>query len=179
MIRTGQGKAAAVALAIAMAFALAGCASLPRGVAEPVPPASTPRFDPLAFFTGDLVGKGGLKKVASARETTRVESHGRVENGVLTLVQEIHEGSKPAHTRSWTMREVSPDHYTGTLTDAQGPVTLETDGNRLHIAFTMKGGLPTEQWLTLALDGRRAYNVMKVRKLGVVVAVLVEDIRKL
>lgn len=164
--------------ALAQAFALASCATLPKGVAEPVPLASGPRFDPLEFFSGELVGKGRLKKVFSAPQATLVESHGHIDNGVLTLTQVMHVGSKPAKTRTWSMRETGPDHYAGTLTGAQGPVTLETHGNRLHIVFKMKGGLPAEQWLTLSPDGRRAYNVMKVRKLGMVVAVLVEDIRK-
>lgn len=42
----------------------------------------------------------------------------------------------------------------------------------------MKGGLPTEQWLILAADGRSAHNTMVVKKLGMRVAVLEEEIVK-
>ena len=52
------------------------------------------------------------------------------------------------------------------------------EGNRLHLAFTTKGGLKVQQWLTLAADGRSAHNVLVVTKLGMRVAVLVEEIVK-
>jgi hypothetical protein len=42
----------------------------------------------------------------------------------------------------------------------------------------MKGGLPTDQWLTLAADGRSAHNIMVVKKFGAGVAVVHEEIRK-
>lgn len=163
-------------LAPMLALALGGCAATPAPIAPPIPPAAAPRFDPLAFFTGDLEGKGRLKKAFSRTEDTLVESRGRMDGGLLHLTQVIHEGSKPARIREWTMRQVAPGRYTGTLTDAKGPVSVETQGNRLHIAFIMKGGFPTEQWLTLSPDGTRAHNVMAVRKFGLRVAVLVEDI---
>lgn len=68
--------------------------------------------------------------------------------------------------------------FTDALVGAEGPVTGELEGNRLYLHFTMKGGFPVEQWLTLSADGQRAYNVMKVRKMGITVAVMVEDIRR-
>lgn len=160
--------------------ALTACASPPPLPAPPIAAAAQPRFDAIAFFAGRSEGKGRLAKAFSATVPTRVESRGTVTDGVLHLVQTIHEGAKPARTREWAIREDRPGHYTGTLSDAAGPVTGETLGNRLHLAFTMKkGGLPTEQWLTLSPDGRRAYNVLTVRKFGLTVAVLSEDIRRL
>lgn len=161
---------------LALSLALTGCATTPQGYAPAIAPAASPHFDPLAFFTGELEGKGRLKKAFSGIETTLVESRGAVENGTLRLVQVVREGNKPARTREWTIRQVGPDRYEGTLTDAASPVTIETRGNRLHIAFTMKGGFPTEQWLTLSPDGSRAHNVLIVRKFGLRVAVLTEDI---
>ena len=108
----------------------------------------------------------------------RVEGYGTLEGGVLTLEQRVHEGDKPVRTRSWTIRETAPGRYAGTLTDASGPVEGEADGNRLTLRYTMEGGFPVEQVLTLSADRTRAYNVLKVRKLGVTVAVLAEDIRR-
>lgn len=160
------------------AFALAACASTPELDVPPVPAAAAPRFDALAFFAGRTEGHGRLSKVFSGTVPVRVEGSGEMRGGVLHLTQVVREGDKPARTRSWTMREDRPGHYVGSLTDADGPVTGETSGNRLHLAFTMDG-MPVEQWLTLSADGRRAYNVLKVRKFGLTVAVLSEDIRKL
>lgn len=165
-------------MVLALVAALPGCVSTPRGVSEPIAAAPQPRFDALAFFTGHSEGRARLKKIFSAPVDVHVVSDGRVEDGTLHLVQTVQEGAKPARHRSWTMRETSPGHYRGTLSDAAGEVTGETEGNRLHLSFTMKGGFPTQQWLTLSPGGHRAHNVMKVRKLGLTVGVLVEDIRR-
>lgn len=169
-------RRAALLLAVAV---LPGCVATPRFDAAPVAPAATPRFDALAFFTGRLAGEGRLRKAFGAAETTRVESVGRVEGGTLHLHQIVHEGTKPARARDWLIREVAPGRYGGTLSDAAGPVTGESSGNRLHLAFAIKGGLRVDQWLTLAPNGRSAANVLSVRKLGITVAALAETIRKL
>ena len=165
--------------AMLLPLALAGCAHTPRIAATPIAPAAQPTFDVFAFFSGSSEGEGRLSKAFSGTVRTQVESSGKVRDGALHLTQRIREGDKPLRTREWVIRRDGPGHYTGTLTDAEGPVTGEVEGNRLHIAFTMKGGLPTDQWLTLSPDGMRAYNVMKVRKFGLTVAVLSEDIRKI
>ena len=158
---------------------LAGCATLPPFATPPVAPAEQPRFDPLVFFEGRLVGEGRLDTMMSGTVPVRVESAGRVEGGVLRLEQTIHEGDKPPRTREWTMRRAGPGRITGTLTDAEGPVAGTIEGNRLHLSFPMEDGLQAEQTLTLAPDGRSASNVMKVRMMGVTVAALSETIRNL
>ena len=141
-------------------------------------PASAPRFDALAFFSGHTLGTGSLKKIMSRSEETRVHGTGHVEDGTLVLDQIVTEGDKAAKHRTWHIRQDAPGHYSGTLSDASGPITGEVEGNLLHLVFTMKGGLATEQWLTLAPDGRSAHNVMVVKKLGLDVAVLDEEIVK-
>lgn len=159
--------------------ALAACASTPHLDVRPVPLAAQPKFDPIAFFSGRTIGRGRLQKILSRSLDTLVEGRGTADHRTLHLEQEVHEGDKPVKRRTWVIAEMSPGNYTGTLTDAEGAVTGETQGNQLHLSFTMKGGLRTEQWLTLSTDGQRATNVMKVRKLGVTVAVLSEEIRRL
>lgn len=141
-------------------------------------PAPVPRFDALTFFSGQTLGTGSLKKILSSTERTVVHGTGQVDHGTLVLEQTVQEGDKSETRRTWRIREDAPGHYVGTLTDAAGPIKGEVDGDRLHLAFTMKGGLPTDQWLTLAADGRSAYNIMVVKKFGVSVAVLHEEIRK-
>ena len=147
--------------------------------AAPSAPAEAPAFPLVRFFEGRTEGRGVLKVMLKAPVPIRVESVGRVEpDGTLVLVQKIEEGKKPARTRSWRMREVSPGRYVGPLTDAVGPAEAEAKGNRLRISYRMKGGLDVEQWLTLAPGGRSAHNVMKVGKFGLPFATLEETIRK-
>lgn len=140
--------------------------------------APAPSFDAFSFFSGRTLGTGRLKTILSGVEQTEVHGSGRMDDGTLVLDQIVREGTKPARHRTWHIRQDSPSRYSGTLTDASGPIIGYADGNRLHLAFTMKGGLPTEQWLTVAADGRSAHNLMIVKKFGLCVAVLDEDIRK-
>ena len=147
--------------------------------APQVPSAAKP-FDAIRFFDGRTEGQGVLKVALRSPATIRVQSRGRVQtDGTLSVRQTVSEGDKPARTREWRIRELSPGRYAGTLSDASGPVAGEAVGNRLHLRFRMKGGLDAEQWLTLAPGGRSAHNVMRVRKFGLTVASLDETIRKL
>lgn len=144
---------------------------------EPVSPA--PLFDALAFFDGRAEGVASLKVIFAAAHTIRVHSHGvRQTDGSLVLDQIVEEAGKKPRTRQWHIRETSPNHYAGTLSDAASAITGETSGNRLHLHFTMKGGMDTNQWLTLAPDGQSAHNIMVVRKLGLTLAVLDETITR-
>ena len=157
-----------------VSLALTACVATP----QIAPPAAAPTFEPLVFFSGRTLGIGRLKKIMSASEQTTVHGTGHVENDTLVLEQTVEEGRNPIKQRTWHIRRDVDGRYSGSLTDAIGPITGEAEGNRLHLAFTMKGGLPTEQWITLAADGRSAHNIMIVTKLGLRVAVLDEEIRK-
>ncbi len=137
-------------------------------------------FDAIRFFDGKTEGEGVLKVALRSPTAIRVQSRGRIEtDGTLSVRQTVSEGGKPARSREWRIRELSPGRYAGTLSDASGPVVGEAVGNRLRLRFRMKGGLDAEQWLTLAPGGRSAHNVMRVRKFGLTVASLDETIRKL
>ena len=171
-------RAGALAAALLGATALGGCVSAPRLPAAPVAAAPQPVFDPLTFFTGTLTGEARLAKLFSKTVPVRVESNGRVVDGALHLHQVVHEGDKPARERDWVIRQTGPGRYAGTLSDAAGPITGVVEGNRLILDFEMDGGLKAHQVLTLSSDGQRARNVMTIRKLGLRVAVLTEDIRK-
>jgi hypothetical protein len=97
---------------------------------------------------------------------------------VLLLDQTVTEGDKPPRARQWRLVEVAPGRYEGTLTDAIGPVRGEARGNLLVLEYTMEGSFKVRQELTLAPDGMRADNRLKVSQLGITEAVLAEDIRK-
>lgn len=155
---------------------LSGCVATPR-VAPP--DSAAPTFRVSEFFSGRLQGDGVLKVMMSGSRKIRVSSVGRPQpDGSVVLDQEIDEEGKPARTRSWRLREVAPGRYAGTLSDADGPVTGEAIGDRLHLSFRMRGGMDVDQWLTLAPGGRSARNILRVRKFGMTVAALDENIRK-
>jgi hypothetical protein len=142
--------------------------------------AATPVFQPLRFFEGRTEGQGQVKVVFKSPYGVRVHGWGRIDaSGALVLVQDAHEEGKPPRQRNWHIRETAPGRYAGTLSDATGPVKLEVIGGRFHIKFRMKGGLGVEQWLTAAPDGASVHNSMVIRKFGIKVATLEEQIRKL
>lgn len=170
-----NGASSRRGLPIGCLFALA----LSAGASQPVY-ASARSFDVVGFFEGRTEGQARLKVIFKSPKSVRVQSRGRkLADGGLLLVQDIAEEGKPRRTREWRMREVSPGRFSGTLSDAGGPVVGEVQGNRFHVRYAMKNGLNAEQWLTLQPDGRTVRNVMHVTKLKLRVATLEETIRKL
>lgn len=178
----------ALALLAPLALLPGACVSTPEGL-PPIAAAETPRFDPFVFFLGPSTGSGTLSKALSADVPIRVESRGRIEvephheaswddapTNVLVLDQVIREGDKRPRKRQWRLTEIAPGYYEGSLTDAIGPVTGRSEGNRLVLEYRMKGSFQVRQELTLSPDGQRAANVLKVSQLGVTVAVLAEEI---
>ena len=155
-----------------LALALTGCTSIR------LPAAEQASLDPIAFFTGRTFGTGTLNVVLSGSTPIAVESVGRPEPGGLLLRQTIREGDQPPRVREWRIRRVAPGRYTGTLTEAEGPVTLTTRGPRALIRYRMKDGLAVEQQLALQADERTILNDLLVSKWGVRVARLSETIRK-
>ena len=143
--------------------------------AAPAPP---PEFDAIRFFTGATRGEGRFKVVLRAGQSVHVDGRGRLDGDTLVLEQTVtREGTVPK-PRQWRIRRAGPGRYTGTLTDARGPITGETEGDRLHLRYTSTGGFAVEQRLTLAPDGRSAQNHLTAKKFGVAVATLDETITK-
>lgn len=161
---------------MAAVLLLGGCAGLGETGRFAAP---SPRFEPARFFAGASHGEARLKILFRAPQRVTVDSVGRVgADGVLLLDQHIRQGDAPVRERRWRIRPDGPGRYVGTLTDAEGPVTGEVAGNRLHLRFRARGGLDMEQWLFLEPGGQVARNRMVVRKLGLTVAVLDEVIRR-
>jgi len=158
----------------AAALSLSGCAT-----AVQLPAAANARFDPVAWFTGVSHGDGTLHKLLSSPVRTSVDSVGRPDGaGGMILDQTLREPGKPPRKREWVMRPVGQNRFTGTLTDASGPVDLTVTGARAIIRYPMKGGLEVRQQLALQSDGRTLLNRLSVRKFGLEVAHLDETIRK-
>ena len=155
-----------------MALALAGCSVPPEA------PSPQPLFDPVAFFTGRTHGEGIIDPLVGAKSRLRVDSVGHADRGGILLVQRIEEGTKPARIRRWRLKPVAPGRYGGWLTDAEGAISAERDGNTLAIRYRTPAGLDVEQMLTLRPDRRTVGNRMTIRKWGLPVARVKERITK-
>jgi hypothetical protein len=142
-------------------------------------PGSGPGLDPIHFFTGRTHGQGELDKLLSSPAKLVVDSVGKRQGDMLVLDQTIREGAKPPRIRRWTIKRISPSSYTGSLTDADGPVHVTVEGPRAQIRYTMPGGLKVDQQLTLQGDGRTLVNRLQVTKFGLRVATVNETISKL
>lgn len=160
--------------ALTAVCATSGCVSSDHFASAQTP---APVFDPVVFFTGHTEGHGSLAVALRRRKPTLVDGHGVVtSDGGIDLAQDVRQGDgKPTH-RTWHLRRIASGRYTGTLSDARGPVVGEVEGNCFHLRFSMKGGLRAQQWLYLQPGGQMARNWMIVTKFGVPVAHLEEAI---
>ncbi len=77
------------------------------------------------------------------------------------------------------MKPVGQGRWSGTMTDAVGPVSAEQVGNRFRFRFSMKDSVGVEQWLTPLPGGKSAKNEATIRKHGFVVGHSNGIIRKL
>jgi hypothetical protein len=142
--------------------------------------ADKPKLDMLAFFAGKTHAENVMKVVLKKPVPLIVDSiGGKGDRGDFVLIDTVHEGDKPARQRKWIMRQAGPDHFSGTLTDAVGPVDVQIDGDMALIRYMMKGGLKIEQHLKLAADGRSLSNQVVAKKLGMKFAHVEGTVRKL
>lgn len=161
---------------VALALSVAGCVSSPPHTMLTKP---APVFSPQAFFDGETIGDGTLKTDFSGAKRVHVVGHGHLEqDGTLVLEQRVEEGRKAARTRTWNIRPAGGGKFTGTLSDAEGPVSAFVRGNLLHIRFKAKGNLEIEQWMYLQAGGNVVLNRMAVRKFGITIAALIETISR-
>ena len=134
---------------------------------------------PQRFFVGSTIGDGVLKVALTPPRRMHVSGSGRLLfDRTLVLSQTVAIEDRPIRTREWHLREITPGHFEGTLTEASGPVTGEIVDGRLHLRYPMKGSVIADQWLTLEPDGRTAHNHMLISKFGIPVAKLDETIRR-
>jgi len=143
-------------------------------------PPKAAKFDPVAFFTGKTRGSGMLTKFLSGTRRVSDSNVGTVrEDGMLVLDQTVDVVGEKVRIRKWQLRETAPGQFTGTLSDANGPVTAKLTDTVLRITYTLtEGNMAVEQVITLLPDGQSAHNVMKVRRLGITFATLEGTIRK-
>ena len=137
-------------------------------------------LDMLAFFAGRTHSDSILKVVLKRPVKLIVDSvGGKGDRGDFVMIDTVHEGDKPARQRKWIMKQAGPNHFTGSLTDASGPVDIQVDGDTATITYMMKGGLKVEQQLQLQRDGRTLSNRVTAKKLGMKFARVEGSVRKL
>lgn len=149
--------------------------SMPSALATP-----DPRLDLMAFFTGRSHADN-VMKVAFHRATPLIVDSvgGKGDRGDFVLIDTVHEGDKPVRMRKWIMREAAPGHFTGSLSDAVGPVDIVLNGNSAIVQYVMKGGLHVRQQMDLLADGKTLANHVVVKKFGLKFASVEGKIRKL
>lgn len=134
------------------------------------------RFTPQAGFGGASQGNGTLKFLFGKPRPYRVQSDGRVlADGTFRLDQTVWFQGEPPRHRHWILTTVQPGEYTGSLSDASGSVTGQTDGARLTLRYRLKGPLVMHQTLDMKPDGT-IDNVGRITLLGIPVGHLQETI---
>ena len=160
------------------AFAPAALLAAASLFAAPAAAASTD--GPMQFFEGRTEGSGTIRTVLGKPYRTRSVGHGRFEpDGTMVFVQRVVDDGKPPHERRWKIRQTGPRHFSGTMSEALGPVKIEEVGGRFRFRFRMKGNLSVEQWLVPLAGGTAARNTLTIRKFGVKVATSEGMLRKL
>jgi hypothetical protein len=147
--------------------------------AAPAPAPAPALPGPEQFFVGHTQGVGTVRVIIAGAHGVRDRSHGRIEpNGALLLDQVVEEEGKPARRRVWRLVRVGANRFTGTISDARGPVTGDVSGNVLHLSYRSMEGPSVEQWITVHPGGRAAHNRMVFRRFGMTVATLEAVIRR-
>ena len=141
--------------------------------------AANEQSDPMRFFEGRTESISTVKLIMRKPFSSRSLGRGDIANGVLNLVQRVEEDDKAPFDRRWRMRQVGPGRFTGTMTDAIGPVTVDEVGDRYRFRFKMKGNVSVEQWLTPLPGGKVARSKVTIRKLGMTVGRSEGTVRKL
>lgn len=141
--------------------------------------AATPGVTPEQFFVGRTEGVGIVRMVLSRPHGVRVHTRGRMDrDGALLLDQVIEEEGKPPRRRAWRLARSGPNRFTGTISDARGPVTGDIDGNLLVLSYRSAEGPSVEHRITIRPDGRSAHNRTRFRRFGLTVATVEEVIRR-
>jgi len=135
--------------------------------------------DPLRFFEGTTESISTVKVIFRKPYRTRAVGIGHIENGRLELVQRVEREGHPTETRRWSIRPAGRGHFTGTMTEAVGPVDIQEIDGRYRFRFTMAGHLSVEQWLTPQPGWRSAGNNLTIRRFGIKVGSSEGTIRKI
>ena len=136
-------------------------------------------FTPQNGFSGYSEGNGKLKLFFGKQRLFHVESHGYDQaDGTFRLDQTVTFEGQPSQQRFWLLKTVRQNYYTGTLSDAVGAVTGQTNSSILRLKYRVKGPLIMHQTLKLLPDGKTIDNAGKITLLGIPVGHLHETITR-
>jgi hypothetical protein len=155
--------------------ALLGAAAAASAAPDP------PKLDMVAFFTRRTHADNIIKIALHSPHKLIVDSvGGHNKEGEFVLIDTVHEEGKPVRTRTWVMHPVGPDHFTGSLSDAVGPVDVVVRGDSATINYLMRDGrLKIAQQIQLQGDGKSLSNHVVAKKFGLTFAHVDGTIRKL
>jgi len=156
-----------------------GCAVVPF-VALAASVQAGPPANALRFFEGRTEITSVVKVAMKRPYQSHTVGRGNIlPDGSLSLIQFVQEEHQPAHQRSWRIRQVGPGRFTGTMSEAIGPVTVQQVGGRYRFTFKMKGNLSVEQWIVPSRGWMTASTKTTVRKYGLRVATSEGTMRRL
>jgi len=139
-----------------------------------------PKLDMLDFFTGKTHADNVMRTALHRPHKLIVDSvGGHNKEGEFVLIDNVQEEGKPARRRVWAVHPAGPNRFTGTLSDAAGPVDVTVRGDTATIRYIMKDGhIAIDQRLQLQRDGTLSNHVM-ARKFGMKFGDVQGTIRKL
>ena len=156
------------------------CMVLPALVASASSVEAGPPADALHFFEGRTEITSVVKVAMKRPYRSHTVGRGNIlSDGSLSLTQIVQEEGKAPHQRIWRIRQVGPGRFTGTMSEAMGPVTVEQVGAKYRFRFKMKGNLVVEQWVAPSRGWMTASTKTTVRKYGMRVATSDGTIRRL
>jgi|SRR3954447_13768397 hypothetical protein len=125
----------------------------------------------LRFFVGSTETVSVTKVIMQKPFVTRSVGEGKINpDGSLELVQRVKEQNRKEFDRRWQIHEVGKGRFVGTMSEAEGPVSIERIANRYRFRFVIRGNLSVEEWLTPQRDMTTAHIQLTIRKYGVAVA---------
>jgi hypothetical protein len=141
--------------------------------------APDPALDMIAFFTGKTHADNVIKIAFHGPHKLIVDSiGGHNKEGEFVLIDTIQEEGKPVRKRTWVMRPAGANRFSGSLSDAVGPVDVSVAGDSATIRYTMRDGhMKIEQQLQLQRDGSLT-NHATARKLGIKFATVDGTVRR-
>lgn len=156
-----------------------GCAMV-VALASATATASAERtVEPLRFFEGTTESFSTVNVIMRKPYRSRTVGRGRIDqNGALILVQRVEDEGKAPFERRWLIRQVGPNRFVGTMSEAAGPVAVTQANGRYHFHLKTKGGLSVDQFVTPLPDGKSARTQSTIKKLGIRVATSQGTIRK-
>ena len=170
-----------------MKFVLLSCVvMLIAGCAAPLRPeafaATSPAFDPVAFWTGRTASWGVVENrdgAPTAIITTATEGTAEGADG-LHMVQHVVTDGKDS-VRDWHIRRLGPGQFEATANDMVGTACGSPSGRTLHWTWTLatKPGnclfdVTMDQWMYLA-DNSTLLNRTLITKFGVRLAEVSEQ----